>query len=232
MRVTGAHWVGSRTYPFRVQDGRIVNIEAPYNAGVIEDASGIRLADPEAWERGDYWADFTVTIDLWRTPEGRIFCGSVDVAAAPGGPSHTEMHTQQQTLNYLGANVTAELTATIWRQIPIGALIDHTMGMFRDALDKYGPRVPPELADTWRQMADEVPQPKPGPKPGITPEMLAGVVAPAYLAGGRKPVVAVQEALKSAGFSSGLVTIDQARKAVVRARQAGLIPPAAKKGKP
>jgi len=75
-----------------------------------------------------------------------------------------------------------------------------------------------------------------GRPPMLTDDELRNVVAPAYLAGGRKPVQAVREALErhqmpGAGHQ-GEVTIDQARKNVQRARQLGFIPKAVKKGKP
>lgn len=70
-----------------------------------------------------------------------------------------------------------------------------------------------------------------GRKRVLSDETLREVVAPAYLTGGRKPVVAVQEALVGAGEYGGIVTIDHARKAVSAARRRGFIPPAQQGGK-
>ena len=68
---------------------------------------------------------------------------------------------------------------------------------------------------------------KRGPSPTITDEHLAQIVAPAYLdAGPHQPVEKVRQAL-AAGRIRGLgrhVTKDQAKKAIQRARKAGLIP--------
>jgi hypothetical protein len=90
----------------------------------------------------------------------------------------------------------------------------------------------------WEKMArkfkypggDEPNRPRRGPQRLLSLDDLATVVAPAYLTGGRKPVVAVRDALSK--HRGEPVTMDQARKAVVRAREAGLLPPAKGQGKP
>ena len=79
--------------------------------------------------------------------------------------------------------------------------------------------------------AEGVPnRPQRGPKRLLCLDDLTTVVKPAYLTGGRKPVVAVRKAMSK--HRGQPVTMDQARKAVVRAREAGVLPPAGGRGKP
>lgn len=195
-----------------------------------------RLKDPEAWARGDYWADIEVDVGIWRRDDGSLYCGSVEVRTVPGGPNVTEIRRQYSENNTLGPDVTGEITARIWRQIPIGTLIDLTIKGIRDAPEKdhekYPGHFPAELIASWEEIAaGERIRKRPGPQSAMTSEMLASVVAPAYLNAGRKPVEAVREALARTGYSNGHVTVDQARKAISRARRTipPLIPPVRKK---
>jgi hypothetical protein len=63
-----------------------------------------------------------------------------------------------------------------------------------------------------------------GPQPILSEATLQTVVAPAYAAGGAAPVGAVRTALEE--DQGRMVTLDQAKKAVARARSLGYIPPA------
>jgi hypothetical protein len=93
------------------------------------------------------------------------------------------------------------------------------------------------LARTHEALAGAAPAgARRGPKRLLTEDVLRTVVAPAYITGGRRPVMAVRKALEAARFGGsgpkGEVTIDQARKAVVQARAAGVIPAASGRGRP
>ena len=73
-----------------------------------------------------------------------------------------------------------------------------------------------------------------GPPRTIPDEALARVVAPAYLRAGSNTTEAVVAALRAADLPNlrNLVSVNQAKKAIGRARELGLIPPVEKKGKP
>lgn len=138
-----------------------------------------------------------------------------------------------------------EIGSALWRSIPIGDLIERSIARSKDhykalvdmarkglilkgwedidmarALDVLGE----VLGD------DEPARPRRGPQRLLSLDDLTTVIAPAYLTGGRKPVVAVRDALSK--HRGEPVTMDQARKAVVRARAAGALPPAHGRGKP
>lgn len=135
------------------------------------------------------------------------------------------------------------INSPVFRSIPIGNLIERAIadtqgdyeqmaaqsrqGMF-DAVTpdrERLARIHESIADAARTGARR------GPKPALTEDVLRSVVTPAYITGGRRPVVAVQTALSK--YRGGeQVTIDQARKAVVQARAVGMIPPARGKGRP
>lgn len=135
----------------------------------------------------------------------------------------------RQRLNTLGEPADpAHVDTALWRALPIGQLIEDTIaGVRQDAA-----RVFEEVGDRrLEQIAGSQPPTKRrGPKPSLTPELLARVVAPAFATGGRRTVEAVRAALQDAGYPGsgpdGNVTIDQARKAVTKARAEGLIAPA------
>lgn len=80
----------------------------------------------------------------------------------------------------------------------------------------------------WRQSppwADKLPRPRPAGRPAqLTRELLAEVVAPAWRLGLPGKVTAVRRALESA--TGRPTNDDQAKKAIRKARDAGLIPPA------
>ena len=135
-----------------------------------------------------------------------------------------------------------DIGSALWRSIPIGDLIERSIAArkvyYKGLVSMARSAADPATRKGWEGMArafeypdgDEPDRPRRGPQRLLSLDDLATVVAPAYLTGGRKPVVAVRDAL--AERKRGSVTMDQARKAVVRAREAGIVPPAHGRGKP
>jgi hypothetical protein len=134
-----------------------------------------------------------------------------------------------------------DIGSALWRSIPIGDLIERSIALQKDhykVLVDLARSDDPARRKGWEDMArkfkypdgDEPDRPRRGPQRLLSLDDLATVVAPAYLTGGRKPVVAVRDALSKNKREP--VTMDQARKAVVRAREAGMLPPAHGRGKP
>jgi hypothetical protein len=126
----------------------------------------------------------------------------------------------------LGNRTWLEVGSSVLRNLPLSGVIDEAMEKYRsyiDVVSKGG-------AVDW-PAGHEVDVPSPttrrrrGPRPVLGEDVLRAVVAPAYLMGGRRPVQAVLHALQQSGALGSRVTIDQARKAVARARTLGLIPP-------
>jgi hypothetical protein len=136
----------------------------------------------------------------------------------------------------------AEIGSSLWRSIPIGDLIERAIAKrkadfkrlvewARHDLPHYHHIDGQGIAGEIESLIDEEPdRPHRGPQRLLSLDDLTTVVAPAYLTGGRKPVVAVRDALSK--HRGEPVTMEQARKAVVRARAAGALPPAHGRGKP
>lgn len=171
--------------------------------------------------------------------QGRLACIGADLRSFAGQSTVKEAEYQY----LLGHDEYASIGIHIWRSIPIGKLVEEALEKARKSHRAMG-------AGAWDQIPGwdtiwnphhaavgkiEGPVETRGRKTIFTDQLLAEVVNPAYLGGGRKPVQAVRVALQRAGLpGSGLdgeVTPDQARKAVARARKAGVIPPAQKRGK-
>jgi hypothetical protein len=204
------------TWPFIVVDGR---------------AKGIRGSKRAA--------DFEVCVTL-ASIENRTRCIGVEVRS------------YQRTDGGLGIkplpplNRYTDIGSTLWRSIPIGDLIERSIAHQKDyyktlvdmarSADPAPSRGPSR--EGWEDMArafeypnaNEPDRPRRGPQRLLSLDDLTTVVAPAYLTGGRKPVVAVRDALRK--HRGEPVTMEQARKAVVRARAAGALPPAHGRGKP
>jgi hypothetical protein len=135
-----------------------------------------------------------------------------------------------------------EISSALWRSIPIGDLIERSIALqknhYKDLVANARRAADPAERKGWEDMArafevqddDEPDRPRRGPQRLLSLDDLTTVVAPAYLTGGRKPVVAVRDALSK--HRGEPVTMEQARKAVVRARAAGALPPAHGRGKP
>ena len=129
----------------------------------------------------------------------------------------------------------AEISSALWRSMPIGDLIERAIANQKSdykLIAEYHRGQGEEVAaGVYESLAAEVPnRPQRGPKRLLSLDDLTTVVKPAYLTGGRKPVVAVRKAMSK--HRGQPVTMDQARKAVVRAREAGVLPPAGGRGKP
>jgi hypothetical protein len=126
----------------------------------------------------------------------------------------------------LGNGEWLEITTSVLRGLPLGEAVDRALAEHR-LVTNAGPACAQDrgvtTAPSPRTTARSVPR---GPLPLLDDTALATIVAPAYRMGGRRPVRAVLEALSSAGALPSPVTIDQARRAVVRARARGFIPPA------
>jgi len=126
----------------------------------------------------------------------------------------------------LGNPTWEEVGTPILRGLPLRDVLDDALEQYRELVEGANSRAreligeqhgsPPASAESRRR----------GRRPQLSDEVLERVVAGAYRLGGHRPVQAVQEALESAGGLPSPVTIDQARKAVFRARRRGFIPPA------
>lgn len=197
-------YAGGATFRFRRQGDRLVDVSV----------------EPPPIEGGP-GSDVEVILDFY-IQEQELVCGRVRVSTVAIDEDQLEY-----TLGPKAPGI--NIDSALWRKIPIGGIaedgIEHIRAVAEEML-----RITPKdwLKDVVKA---EPPRSKPGPKPSLTTEILAGVVAPAYKAGGRKPVEAVRLALDSSGYppAGEAVTIDQARKAVRKARALGLIPGANRK---
>lgn len=120
-----------------------------------------------------------------------------------------------------------EVTSPVIRGLRPGEIIEAVQAAMRDLLREM--LIKRDL-DPDEVVGEALPSKSPaqrGRRRVLSDVTLRDVVAPAYLTGGRKPVLAVRQALADAGEYGGLVTIDNARKAVSAARRFGYIPPAA-----
>jgi hypothetical protein len=135
-----------------------------------------------------------------------------------------------------------EIGSALWRSIPIGDLIERAITQRKDDyewladaarngdLDFRG-KDREEMARRYESLIGDAPdRPHRGPKRALSVDDLTTVVAPAYRTAANKPVVAVRDALSE--HRGKPVTMDQARKAVVRAREVGALPAAHGQGKP
>jgi hypothetical protein len=141
-----------------------------------------------------------------------------------------------------------EIGSALWRSIPIGDLIERAIagkqaefkrlaewarGRGQDQIirEALAPEIREAVAREIESLIDDdADKPHRGPQRLLSLHDLATVIAPAYQSAGRKPVVAVRDALSK--HTRQTVTMDQARKAVVRAREAGVLPRAHGRGKP
>lgn len=199
-----------------------------YRFGFIVDDKG-RL------HRDNVRGDLLVTVHL-APVEGRLACIGADLRAFSGNRG-------DEAKSLRGRKPPRQVNATIWRQIPLGELIEEAFAQERRSVEYFDrppvrPRSPEDEEARRKRLAErkaelERTKPKRGPKSSLTPQVL-DVVSKAYAVGGRRPVQAVRQALEDAGYPGAGphkdVTIDQARKAVMKAREVGLIAPANKKG--
>jgi hypothetical protein len=118
-------------------------------------------------------------------------------------------------------------TATL-RSLRFAEVAEASRRTLLDSLDTAPPPLPADRGsrERTRTLLEPSPDvPRRGPPPMLKTEDLRTVVAPAYLNGGDRPVVAVHEALQGIPAMKGHATKEQARKAVVKARALGFIPP-------
>lgn len=127
-----------------------------------------------------------------------------------------------------------EVGARTVRGLAVGSVIQQSRQTLQD--DPRWESVPDPIRQAAQDVLSVQPPRRPGPQHVVPEAVLAEVVAPAYLRGGRHTTRAVQEALGAAGYGDkgpgSLASPDRAKKAVRRARDLGLIAPAERKGKP
>ncbi len=120
-----------------------------------------------------------------------------------------------------------EITSLLVRGVHAAAVIEKaSAGMRSGILAAIAEEVRPQIDAFLDRPAPR----RRGPKAQLDDVALRDVVAPAYRAGGRKPVQAVRNALATSEQTRpifrGVVSKDQASKAVVAARRRGFLPPA------
>ncbi|SDY49604.1 hypothetical protein SAMN05660209_03020 [Geodermatophilus africanus] len=119
-----------------------------------------------------------------------------------------------------------EITSPVLRGLPLSETIDQALAGYRAVVEQLNASTEEAVTTHGEAAAVVTTEPKGrGPRPQLDDETLQRVVAAAYRVGGRRPVQAVKAALEATGALPGPVTIDQARRAVVRARARGFIPP-------
>lgn len=219
---------GGCVFYFRWADGQLIQLEHATDL-----AQGVRVS-PETGRleflgggsTGDLplSPDVEARVDIWIGSRG-LYAGDVRVLTlnVPSGSGEAPV---------MPFKARVGVNSSLWRAIRIGDLVEETIQRVRRTATAVAEQVDDEhLAQVAGAEERRV---KRGPRPGVTPQVAAEVVAPAYLSGGQRPVVAVRESLQEAGYAgsgpSGEVTIDQARKAVARTRQLGILPAAEKRG--
>lgn len=148
-----------------------------------------------------------------------MICGNVSVATIPLASG--------ATLAFEPAPVSSRL----WRQLRIGELIEEAILSVKGIAEALAVSLPASvLSYEPIETTHRAGRRRPGPKSLLTDALLREVVVPAYLAGGRRGLQAVQVALKAAGYPgsgpAAEVTNDQARAAVRKSRELGILPPA------
>jgi hypothetical protein len=214
------------------------------NAGFLFELVGGRAKEIKT-SRGISKKQDRIQFEVWLTfgsIDGRTRCVGIEIR------SYDRIDHERRVIEpFEGRDGLAEIGAALWRSIPIGELIERgitgsraSYKILADITRNTG--ADPVRGDRTGDAAvrhyesligddGELTRPRHGPRRQLSLDDLANVVAPAYLtAPGRKPVVAVRDALSK--HKREPVTMDQARKAVMRAREAGLLPPARGRGKP
>ena len=132
----------------------------------------------------------------------------------------------------------SEVTSPVVRALRIGSVAEGHRLEFMESYDVDIEERPEsergQLEADQAFWGTEPDRKKPGPAEQMTDDLLRSVVEPAYRRGGRKPVVAVQEALEAAGYPGSawdpkkrrnVVSPNQASAAVRKARAKGLLGP-------
>lgn len=223
---------GGAAFYFTWDDGRLRRMP-----GLIVEAQGVRVS-PETGRleflRAEghsphqfVGADVEVRVGIWLDRRG-LYAHEVQISTIGLQPFGG------MTMSPLPSPSPVAIDSALWRAIRIGELVDETIAEVRMGAHELRPALPED--DEWltRVAQSEEGRARRGPRPSLTPTLAAEVVAPAYKSGGLRPVKAVRSALEAVGFPgsgpTGEVTIDQARKAVARSRDLGILPPAEKKG--
>lgn len=166
---------------------------------------------------------FSVTTH-WASVNGRAACVGVDVHAFRSKNSaKADLSDAKPT-----EDGWAEITSPVLRGLRVAEVQDQgrrdLMGLLSQALAD-APRREARAGGRVKKALEAQPlRRRPGPPALVTDDVLREVVAPAHRTGGRKPVQAVQAAL-SAHRGGERVSIDQARKAVAKARKRKFLPP-------
>jgi len=165
---------------------------------------------------------FYVTVH-WGTVEGQVVCVGLDLRSFRS--KNSEACDLFDAKPITGG--WTEITSPVVRGFRTAEIIEFARVATRD-LAAWAAPDRPEIARSYAAEARN----RRGPTPQLDDDAIERIVAPAYRGGGRKPVQAVRQALEASGLLRSPVTIDQARKAVMRARKQGALPPAPKKGTP
>lgn len=173
----------------------------------------------------EHAAAVTVAVDL-HMHEGRLFCGEVTL--------HTTPKARRDPDNLVAAEGDEydHIDSALWRSIPIGFLLEETVRRVKGQVEQLARDIGGEHLEA-AAAAEMVDKPR-GRRSPLTDELLAEV-AITYRSAGRRPVVAVRALLDEredfeGSGPTGEVTIDQARKAVARARALGVLPATKTKG--
>lgn len=169
---------------------------------------------------------FQVTVH-WAVVGGQRRCVGMDVR---GFTSRQAAKADLSDARPLPGGSWGKVTSPVIRAVPVGAVVEQAQ---RDA--KALAQAVAAMPLPQRQAVEQRPPGRPGRAPRWSREVLAQVVAPAYLAAASKPSMAVLEALLAyvgppAANADPAVTADMARKAVQAARKAGLLPAANERG--
>lgn len=151
----------------------------------------------------------------WARRDGRMVVVGLDLRAFHSdaeAPAVQAILQGDQNVWFTGS----EVSVRALRALKFSEALDQSRTTLLDHLDR-APAPEDVAVRAATREAVEGARKRPGPKPHVSDEMLAQVVAPAYLSGGRKPVEAVREALVVA--LGERVSREQASKAVQRARQ-------------
>ncbi len=130
----------------------------------------------------------------------------------------------------LGNGDWVEIGSPVLRGLPLTDVLERALGTYRTYLDTVRSGMDEFEDEVGSSDRASSTRKRRGPRPQLDEGALERLVAPAYLMGGRRPVQAVRDELERSGALQPPVTLDQARKAVARARDLGLIPPARKPG--
>lgn len=150
----------------------------------------------------------------------RLTCVGLDIRALNLGDS-------MLTLPFdLGNSTWEEVSTPVLRGLPLRDVLDDALEQYRELVEGANSRAREVIGERNVTSPSSDGSRGRGRRPQLSDEVLERVVAAAYRLGGHRPVQAVQEALQSTGALPSQVTIDQARKAVLRARARGFIPPA------